>query len=553
MSHLQTSYSYGAARQITRFQSHERIPRAGNLKARLFLPQIPYFYGLPVIKSSISAPSRTAENTGCNHVLWRHKCYCAGDRPTYPPGRYRSYEEQALPAEDDTSDKRAFLTPKRIVVRGVSDFRQRRFGEQGKMGEKKYCWRCGAVNWLSARYCVSCGTSFEEKDITSDVGNSDVTTEDEDSSKESDKNSLVSPETNQRLAEEAKLHVERMRESGPRQTTLHEPTDTVNYPPSKRQKSRWEIVSIIMGCVVLIGVIVLILIIGNALESAESSDSTAQNSSQPSEEQHPLVDSLMQECAGYSSDRFLLSRSEDGSLAVASFYSDQMNNLSLMGCIAQQVGGVNSAQGAMKMAIDFIKLAGSNLMTSADQISNVEWSNYNSTAAIRCGTFLSSENIIYCEITEPATAGLSSDDLSNLESNDSSGTKAPDEAQADISYPPYPGNITAEEYNQYFKDLTTETHIQTVHGGMVQIMDCIPTGVATDGSLPLRASGGVIAKEVQGTWVPDPKNGNYCVTRQPDTSGDFAVVAYETFVRLSREEIYMDYQEKSQMLYQYGQ
>ena len=49
-----------------------------------------------------------------------------------------------------------------------------------------------------------------------------------------------------------------------------------------------------------------------------------------------------------------------------------------------------------------------------------------------------------------------------------------------VEYPPYPGSITAEEYDQYFKDLTTETHIQTIHSGMVQVMDCIPTGIATD-------------------------------------------------------------------------
>lgn len=159
---------------------------------------------------------------------------------------------------------------------------------------------------------------------------------------------------------------------------------------------------------------------------------------------------------------------------------------------------------------------------------------------------------------DAAASDESSDDSADADDSaddDDASDDAADDADADdtetITYPPYPGGISEGEYWTYVRDMTTETEIQSAHEGMWQIADCLPMGTSTDGQSPLDEAIGILANQVDGAWVPDPQSGLYCVTRQGQGEMYVGVAAYDTFIRLSREEIDLEPQVKYTRLSRY--
>lgn len=122
-------------------------------------------------------------------------------------------------------------------------------------------------------------------------------------------------------------------------------------------------------------------------------------------------------------------------------------------------------------------------------------------------------------------------------------------SSSDVTYPPYPGGISEADYWRFVVDMTSETGIQSVHTGMVQIADCIPTGTSIEGKTPGLYALGISVDNVDGTWVPNPRNGSYCVTRQDQGAVNIGVAVYTTFTRLSREQIDLDPQIKDQIIF----
>lgn len=119
-----------------------------------------------------------------------------------------------------------------------------------------------------------------------------------------------------------------------------------------------------------------------------------------------------------------------------------------------------------------------------------------------------------------------------------------------IVYPPYPGGISKDLYDKYVADMTTETEIQSAHTGMWQVMDCMTVGYS-DVGLPANPQipGGIRAdmSEDFTHWIPNPAEGQYCVTRGGGSNG-LGVQSFNTFVPLTREEIDMEPNAKAVML-----
>lgn len=125
-------------------------------------------------------------------------------------------------------------------------------------------------------------------------------------------------------------------------------------------------------------------------------------------------------------------------------------------------------------------------------------------------------------------------------------------AQEQITYPPYPGGISKAEYDSFVADMTTETEIQSMHTGMWQIADCVTVGVSTTGNAasPSQPAGIRADQSDDFThWVPNPSDGGYCVTRgYLSDSGNVAVQAFDTFIPLNRDEIDLEAAQKPNMI-----
>ena len=125
-------------------------------------------------------------------------------------------------------------------------------------------------------------------------------------------------------------------------------------------------------------------------------------------------------------------------------------------------------------------------------------------------------------------------------------------AQEQITYPPYPGGISKAEYDSFVADMTTETEIQSMHTGMWQIADCVTIGISTTGNAALpNQPAGIRADQSDDFthWIPNPSDGGYCVTRgYLSDSGNVAVQAFDTFIPLNRDEIDLEAAQKPNMI-----
>lgn len=342
------------------------------------------------------------------------------------------------------------------------------------MEERKYCWQCGTANPIYARFCSSCGASFEKDELPpedTDGFVSDVSSEEEvaqdlkplpeehevtDKNEESSRRRRnLAVDSDQQLARDAENRVARMRQLRDDRMTVQQDSENDENEPSQdahREIAAWKIICIVMASVVVVlGIVILLLWMlsqpgkseDSSVDSSDSSQSQDQSpsqgsSSQPDESNYPMVNSIVQECMRYSTGSFILSPSSDGATVNMTFYVDDMNNnMGMIGCLAQQFGGENSMEGAMRMSMDFIKLATPNLLTSVDQVANVSWSEYG-TVKIRCGVTINDNSVIACQATD-LTTDTSNYPNGSISQGDSSSGASTSQGQTDRRSPEIAG------------------------------------------------------------------------------------------------------------------
>lgn len=304
------------------------------------------------------------------------------------------------------------------------------------MEERKYCWQCGTANPIYARFCSSCGASFEKDELPpedTDGFVSDVSSEEEvaqdlkplpeehevtDKNEESSRRRRnLAVDSDQQLARDAENRVARMRQLRDDRMTVQQDSENDENEPSQdahHEIAAWKIICIVMASVVVVlGIVILLLWMlsqpgkseDSSVDSSASSQSQDQSpsqgsSSQPDESNYPMVNSIVQECRRYSTDSFILNRSSDGTMANLLFEMEKASdNLGILRCLAQQFGRENSVEDAAYFSVDLVRLGMSNLLTNIDQIVNVDWSVY-SMLKIRCGAVLDTNGEIICQVTD---------------------------------------------------------------------------------------------------------------------------------------------------------